>query len=65
MFIFRTLGHCIFACFSLFIRLHQVLVAACGILVPWAGIEPAFPAWQDKFLTTEPSGKSPGTLFYH
>ena len=32
--------------------------AACGILVPWPGIQPASPALQDRFLTTGPSGKS-------
>ena len=30
---------------------------ACGILVPWPGIEPASPALQGRFLTTEPPGK--------
>ena len=31
---------------------------ACGILVPRPGIEPAFPALEDGFLTTGPPGKS-------
>ena len=32
--------------------------AACGILVPQPGIEPAFPALEGGFLTTGPPGKS-------
>ena len=32
---------------------------ACGILVPWLGIEPASPALQGGFLMTGPPGKSP------
>ena len=32
---------------------------ACGILVPWPGMEPAFPALEGRFLTTGPPGKSP------
>ena len=36
---------------------------ACGILVPWPGIEPMSFALQGRFLTTGPSGKSlVGTL---
>ena len=31
---------------------------ACGILVPWPGIEPASPALQGRFFTTGPWGKS-------
>ena len=31
---------------------------ACGILVPWSGIEPTSPALQGGFLTTGPPGKS-------
>ena len=31
---------------------------ARGILVPWPGIEPVSPAWQGRFLTTGPPGKS-------
>ena len=46
--------------------LHLVLVgarrlicpAACGILVPWPGIEPASPALEGRFLATGPPGKS-------
>ena len=33
--------------------------AACGILVPRPGIEPASPAWEGGFLTTGPPGKPP------
>ena len=37
--------------------------AACGILVPWPGIQPASPALQGGFLTTTPPGSSlPYTL---
>ena len=32
--------------------------AACGILLPRLGIEPAFPALEGRFLTTGPRGKS-------
>ena len=32
----------------------------CGILVPHPGIEPMAPALEGGFLTTGPSGKSPG-----
>ena len=32
--------------------------AACGILVPWPGIEPVCPILQDGFLTIGPPGKS-------
>ena len=31
---------------------------ACGILVPWLGIEPTSPALEGTFLTTGPPGKS-------
>ena len=31
---------------------------ACGILVPWPGIEPMSPALQGRFLTTKPPRKS-------
>ena len=34
------------------------LRAACGILVPRAGIEPEPPAWELGVLTTGPPGKS-------
>ena len=36
--------------------------AACGILVPQPGIEPASPALQDKFLSTGWPGKSQNIL---
>ena len=32
--------------------------AACGVLVPWPGIEPASPALEGGFFTTGPPGKS-------
>ena len=31
---------------------------ACGVLVPWPGIEPTFPALEGRFVTTGPPGKS-------
>ena len=34
-------------------------LAACGILVPRPGIEPASPALEGGFLTAGPPGKSP------
>ena len=37
--------------------------AACGILVPRPGIEPASPAQEGGFLTTGPPGKSPTKTF--
>ena len=37
--------------------------AACGILVPWLGIEPASPALEGGFLTTGPQG-SPHKIFW-
>ena len=36
---------------------------ACGILTPWAGIEPAPPALKGKVLTTGPPGKSLNVYF--
>ena len=36
---------------------------ACGILVPWPGTEPESPSSHGKFLTTGPSGMSPGPWF--
>ena len=39
------------------------VVAACGILVPRPGIEPASPALEGGFLTTGPPGKSQGPHF--
>ena len=36
---------------------------ACGILVSWAGMEPAAPALKGEFLTTGPPVKSPVILF--
>ena len=34
-------------------------LAACGILVPWPGIEPVSPALEGGILTTGPTRKSP------
>ena len=39
--------------------------AACGILVPWTGIEPTSPALEGKFFTTGPPGKSQVLGFWH
>ena len=55
----------------LFIWLPWLLVAArglscpvaCGILVPWPGIEPTSPALEGRFLTTGPPGKSHNCYF--
>ena len=33
--------------------------SACGILIPWPGIEPESPGLAGRFLTTGPPGKSP------
>ena len=38
---------------------------ACGILVPWPGIEPASTALQDGFLTTGPPGKPLELIFIY
>ena len=35
---------------------------ACGILVPWPGIEQALPALEGEVLTTVSPGKSPMTV---
>ena len=35
-----------------------VAPVACGILVPWPGIEPTSPALESEFLNTGPPGKS-------
>ena len=37
---------------------------ACGILVPWPGIEPTSPALQGRFLITGPPGMSLTFFFY-
>ena len=37
---------------------------ACGLLVPWAGMEPESPALEGGALTTGPPGKSPSWLFH-
>ena len=39
--------------------------AACGILVPWPGIETVFPAIQGRFLTTGSPEKSPHSLLWY
>ena len=37
---------------------------ACGILIPWPGIEPAYPALRGGFWATGPLAKSLMFLFY-
>ena len=37
---------------------------ACGILVPWPGVEPMPSALEGKVLTTEPPGKSPALIVW-
>ena len=49
--------------FSLAVVRRLSCPAACGILVPQPGLEPASPALQDGFLTTGPPGKSPRNTF--
>ena len=39
--------------------------AACGILVPWPGIEPMSPALEGGFLATGSPRKSPFSRFYN
>ena len=36
---------------------------ACGILVPWPGIESEYPALEGVFLTSGPPRKSPNIIF--
>ena len=36
---------------------------ACGILVPWPGMEPTAPALKGEFLTTGPPGEVPIHVF--
>ena len=37
---------------------------ACGILVPSPGIKPTSPAFENRFFTTAPPGKSPIKILY-
>ena len=57
--------HGIFHCGTQTLQLCSVVVvcgfscpSTCGVLVPRPGIKPVFPAWQGRFLTTGPPGKS-------
>ena len=43
----------------IFTWLRQILVTACGILVPQQGIKPVSPALEGRILTTGPPRKSP------
>ena len=46
-------------CAGSIVRVHGLSFhEACGILVPQPGIEPASPALEGRFFTTEPPGKS-------
>ena len=45
---------CLFVCFWL-------CCVACGILVPWPGIEPGPQQWKHRVLTTGPPGNSQGS----
>ena len=45
---------------DLFFWLHYM---ACGILVPWPGLEPRLRQWECQVLTTGPPGKSLTNLF--
>ena len=53
-------------------RVNSVVVAwrlscpaACGILVPWSGIESVSPALESRFFTTGPPGKSCETVIWY
>ena len=43
---------------SVFVARRPSCSVTCGILVPWPGTEPAFPAHQGKFYTTGPPRES-------
>ena len=69
----RALGHTSFSSCSsqAALELSSVVVVyrlscplACGILVPWPGIEPVSPAMAGRFLSTGPPGKSPGLITF-
>ena len=45
MFIFNFLNIYLFGCVGSLLQHLGSLVVACGILVPWPGIEPQLPAW--------------------
>ena len=47
---------------SLVVSCGLTLSSACGILVPWPGMEPASPALQGGFLTTGLPGQSVDSL---
>lgn len=49
---------------SLVAALRFSCSSACGILVPWPGIEPKFPTLQGAFLTTRPPVKYPSPWYY-
>ena len=68
---FLAVGAWLLSSYSLWAPEHGVSVVvlcglicpmACGILVPWPGIEPTLPALEGRFLTTGPPGKSPPFL---
>ena len=50
-------------CMGSVVVLHWLSCSwACGILVPWLGMEPISPALQGSFLTTRLPGKFPQTV---
>ena len=53
-----------YAGFSLVAAHRLSCPVACGILVPWPGIEPMSPALEGGFLTTGPPGKSQEQIFF-
>ena len=51
--------------FLIFIYLLWPCSEACGILVPWPGIEPISLQWKQGVLTTRPPGKSHSQVLLH
>ena len=51
--------------FLIFIYLLWPCSEACGILVPWPGIEPISLQWKQGVLTTRPLGKSHSQVLLH
>ena len=50
--------------FSLVVMRKRSFAAACGILVPWLGIEPSCPALDNGFLSAGPPRNSPTSPFF-
>ena len=51
--------HRLSSCVSVVVAHELCWFAACGILVPWPGIEPVSPAWEGGFVTPGSPGTSP------